>query len=178
MNIHVCTPFSREKNLGRAYNEAFARCPENDWLCLIDHDVMFLTPDAIKIMHEYIEAFPHAGLFTAFTNRIHQLAVNQLFLGSPSNDFDVKNWAYRAKMQAKTALKVTEIKHPISGFLMLVSKRTWNEIKFMEIGECLGVDNYFSNAILKAGKQIYRMDRIIVWHSYRLENILDKSHLR
>lgn len=175
--IRVRTPFARDKNLANAYNSEFEHCPDGDWLCFIDHDVAFLTPNAIEIMHEYVDKFPDTGLFTCFTNRIHPLSQAQLFLGAPSNDFDVKNWAYRARIQSMSETKVTEIRACISGFLMLISKETWKEIKFRGVG-CLGVDSNFSHDILQAGKKIYRMDRIVVWHSYRLENIMDKTHLK
>lgn len=175
--IRVRTPFALDKNLAKAYNSEFENCPEGDWLCFIDHDVAFLTPDAIAIMYAYIEKFHDAGLFTCFTNRIHQLATDQLFLGTPSNDFDIKNWAYRAKVQSMNQTTVTEIKKPISGFLMLISKNVWHRIKFKETGKALGVDNQFSADVLMSGKKIYRMDRIIVWHSYRMDNIRDKAHL-
>lgn len=175
--IHVCTPFDRQKNLGRAYNEAFRRCPDGDWLCVIDRDVMFLTPDAIEIMYQYVEQFPNAGMFTCFTNRIHPLAKDQLYLGAPSDNADVRHWEYIARTQAKSKMKVTEINRHISGFLMLIPKTTWDKVKFFETGQALGVDNQFSGDVLAAGMSIYRMDRLIVWHSYRLENIRDKSHL-
>lgn len=176
MKIHVRIPFSLEKNLANEYNHAFSGVPDEDWVCLLDYDTMFLTPNAIPILYEYVKAFPDTGLFTAFTNRIHQLATDQLFLGSPSNDFDVKNWAWRAKIQAMTETNVTEIKKPISGFLMLVAKKTWNEIKFRGPG-CLGVDNNFSADVLQSGRKIYRMDRILVFHMYRMDDIRNKKHL-
>lgn len=176
--IHVCTPFAIDKNLAHAYNAEFERCPDGDWLCVRDHDTLFLTHDAINIMHEYIVKYPDAGIFTAFCNRIHPLAVNQLFLGSPSNDFDVKNWAFRAKIQAMTETTVTEIKHPISGFLMLISKKTWQQVGGFTGAGCLGVDNTFSDKVLVSGKKIYRMDRLVVWHTYRIDNIKDKAHLK
>lgn len=175
--IHVRTPFALDKNLANAYNSEFESCPDGDWLCFIDHDVAFLTPNAINILHEYVVKFPDAGIFTAWTNRIHPLAVDQLFLGAPSNDFDFKSWSFRARIQSLTETKVTEIKRPISGFLMLISKATWMEAGRFTGPGCLGVDNIFSERVLLLGKKIYRMDRVIVWHSYRMENIRDKTHL-
>ena len=176
MTIRVRTPYDRNKNLADAYNSEFENCPDGDWLCLIDHDVVFLTPDAIDIMYKYVESFPNAGIFTCWTNRIHPLAVKQLFLGAPSNDFDIRNWTLKAKIQALSKTIATEISNPISGFLMLISKDTWKQIKFQGT-KCLGIDNIFSERVLKAGKKIYRMDRIVVWHSYRIEDIKNKTHL-
>lgn len=176
--IHVCTPYSLDKNLAKAYNEAFERCPENDWLCLIDYDVCFLTPDAIRIMHEYVEAFPDTGIFTCFTNRIHPLQVEQNYLGAPSDNTDMKYWVNLATEQSKASFSVYNIEHEISGFLMLISKKTWNKIKFQDNGKCLGVDNQFSQAVIDAGLKILCMNRIIVWHTYRINDITDKSHLK
>ena len=175
--IHIKTPFALDKNLGRAYNEAFEGVPDGDWVCLIDRDVCFLSPNSIPIMHEYIKQWPDTGIFTCFTNRIHQLATDQLYFDEPSEDDRVSNWEKIAEQQEDSKLDVTEIKHPISGFLMLISKKTWNEIKFFPDGSCLGVDNVYSHDVLMTGRKIYRMDKIVVWHSYRLKNIRDKSHL-
>lgn len=177
--INIKTPFSLEKNLGRAYNEAFVGVPDEDWVCLIDHDVMFLTPNSIPLMYEAIRNYPDAGIFTCLTNRIHHLAVDQLYFDKPSENTDVKFWQRQAEVLefSEKGEIVTEIKHEISGFLMLISKKTWKEIKFFESGKCLGVDNDFSLHVLAAGKKIYRMNRLLVWHSYRLNDIKNKSHL-
>lgn len=176
MTIHICTPFAIDKQLAKAYNAEFERCPNGDWLCVRDHDTLFLTDDAINIMYEYVEHFPDTGLFTCWTNRIHPLAHDQLYHGQPSDDFDIKSWKHHAMIQSKTMTKVTEISRPISGFLMLIKKSTWEKIKFRGLG-CLGVDNNFSADVLMHGLKIHRMDRMIVWHTYRINNITDKKHL-
>lgn len=177
--IHIKTPYYLDKNLGAAYNAAFKDVPEKDWVCLIDHDVMFLTPNSIRIMYEYVEKFPDAGMFTCLTNRIHPLAVDQLYFDAPSENLHIGFWTKTARSQEeRTETKVTEINHAISGFLMLVSKKVWNKIKFNEQGKCLGVDTDFSLRLIADGFKIYRMDKIIVWHTYRLDDIRNKSHLQ
>lgn len=175
--IHIKTPFALDKNLGRAYNIAFKDVPDDDWVALIDRDVHFLTPNSIPIMYEYVKQWPDTGIFTCFTNRVHELAKDQLFYGFPSPITNVREWETLAEYQEQQPLTVTEINHVISGYLLLISKKTWNQIHFMEDGNCLGVDNWYSHQILGIKKKIYRMDRLIVWHSYRLKNIRDKSHL-
>src|SRR5688572_1061392 len=171
--IHIKTPFSIEKNLGHVYNLAFDGVPDDDWVCLIDRDVMFLTPNTIPIMYNYVRAYPEAGIFTCYCNRVHELASDQLLFGYPSTNDRVGEWEQIAIDQEQLPLTVTEINHPISGYLMLIAKKTWNEIKFFSDRSCLGVDNFYSQRILIAKKKIYRMDRIVVWHSYRLKNIKD-----
>lgn len=176
--IHVVTPYAVDKNLGKAYNKAASLIHDLDWLCVIDYDVMFLTPDAIKIMYEYVNTYPNTGIFTCLTNRIHPLAKNQLLDGNVSDNDSIRHHQAIAKAQSIYTPEVTNINHPISGFLMLFSKETWNKIKFREDGLCLGVDNAFSQAVLNTGRNILRMDGLYVWHSYRLNNITDKSHLK
>ena len=176
--IRVRTPFRIDKNLGLAYNEEFALCPDGDWLCLIDHDVLFLTPDAVNIMELYVEKYPDTGLFTCFTNRIHPLAINQLVDGVPSDNDCIGYWQERAYNQKRLLPQVTPIGHEVSGFLMLISKAVWQSVGgFLDTGVALGVDNKFSWRLLHAGKSIARMDALLVWHSYRLKDIKDKSHL-
>lgn len=177
--IHIKIPYDQDKNLGRAYNYAFEGVGENDWVCLIDHDVLLLTPDAIRLMNEYTMSFPETGIFTCYTNRIHPLSEDQLLNGQLSENYNMDFHMQLAYNQKRFGVTVTEINHMISGFLMLVSKKTWNKIKFKENEGCLGVDNFFSTAVLDAGKKIYRMNSVYVWHSYRLMNgIKDKTHLQ
>lgn len=176
--IHVTIPYRIDKNLGKAYNDAFENCPDGDWLCLMDWDVMLLTPNAISIMHDYVTLFPETGIFTCWTNRIHPGAKQQLW----PDMYEVKNIDLHIHT-AQNVLewnrnKVTELNKHISGFLMLISKKTWNDFKFTENTKCLGVDNEYSDRILNAGKNILRMDALYVFHQYRMINgIKDKSHL-
>ena len=175
--IHIRIPFREDKNLGKAYNDEFELCPDDDWICFIDHDVLFLTPDAILIMEEYVRTYPRTALFCCRANRIHPLAVYQLIDPSPSGNSNFEYWMERAYNLKKELPKVTPIRHEVSGFLMLISKQTWNEIKFVESGRALGVDNEYCWRLLDAGKTILRMDALLVWHSYRFKDIKDKSHL-
>jgi GT2 family glycosyltransferase len=179
MKVHIVKPYSLEKNLGKAYNEAMALIPDGDWACLMDYDTMFLTPDCGKILHEYVNWNPTAGIFTCFTNRIHPLANDQLLDGECSENTCMQYHVERAYNQKRFLFKATELKKQISGFLMMISKKTWSEHKFSEEGKCLGVDNDFSLRVLESGKSILRMDGVYVLHLYRLKNgIKDKTHLQ
>jgi GT2 family glycosyltransferase len=178
MRVHVRTPYSNERRLGKAYNEAFEGVGVSDWVCLIDYDVMFLTPDAILILHRYAAAYPDTGIFTCYTNRIHPLAVGQLLGGTFSNDTDVRTHIRIAEEQCKIGVKITCLDQVISGFLMMICKKTWLTTRFNEDLQCLGVDNDFSQRVLDKGLKIHRMDALYVWHSYRIsKGISDKTHL-
>jgi GT2 family glycosyltransferase len=51
---------------------------------------------------------------------------------------------------------------------MLISKQTWNEIKFNEELQVLHVDRDYAGRILAAGKPIRVMDDVLIYHSYRV----------
>ncbi len=178
MNVHIIKPYSVEKNLGKAYNYSMSLIPDGDWACMMDYDTMFLTHDCGKILHEYAKLLPDAGLLTCYTNRIHPKAYNQL-TGGISDEFDVREHINTAKLQRNFLYQFTELNKEVSGFLMMISKATWNEVKFNESEKkCLGIDNEYCWALFDKGKKIYRMNGLYIWHTYRPNDITDKSHLK
>ncbi len=179
MKVHIVKPYDLDKDLARAYNQEMERIPEGDWACLMDLDTMFLTPDAGHILHGYAEKYAHAGLLTCYTNRIHPKATDQLLDGEFSDNLSLDYHMQRAYHQKRLLFNATPLNHEVSGFLMMISKATWNEVKFRDGGKALGVDNQYCWDLLEAKKSIYRMDALYVLHLYRLKNgISDKSHLK
>lgn len=175
--IHVRIPYSIDKRLGVAYNKEMASIPDDDWMCFIDHDVLFLLPETIRHLHEYVAQNEKAGILTCYGSRMHKGSKEQFLKQS---DSDIKTQIQIAETQTKLLYKTTEIKDylKLSGFLMLISKKMWNQVKFNENRGCLWVDTDFACAVYDAGKKIVRMDGIYVWHTYRLnKNVEDKLHL-
>lgn len=178
MAVHYIIPFSLEKKLGKAYNESMKLVPEDDWACFMDGDMMFLVPDYGTIIHEYVKRNPEAGILTCFTNRLSTLSHEQLLHGGVDETADIRMHIKYAERQKKLLYQVTPIERDISGFLMVISKKVWNEFKFAEHLQCLGVDTEYNRRIRAAGKKIMRMDGMYCWHSYRLlGGIFDKKHL-
>lgn len=176
--VHVITPYREDKRLGVAYNNAMALLPDGDWGCITDWDVCFLLPQTIAHLNEYTRRYPDTGIFTCYGSRSHVNSTYQMLPTGCSDDSDIKNHIRIAREQTKHLYEVTEIPKHISGFLMMISKETWNKHKFVEDMKCLGVDNHFSNKILAAGMKILRMDGVYVNHLYRLEtNVKDTTHL-
>lgn len=178
MKVHHIQPFALDKNLGRAYNEAMRLIPEGDWACIRDIDTLFLTHDAGNIVHEYAVRNPNAGILTCKTNRISTLSPGQLLNGKISEDANMRNHIKLAEKQREQLYKTEPIERVISGFLMMISKDTWNKIKFVENRKCLVVDNIFSRTVLDHNKSILCMSGLYLWHSYRLlTGIFNKQHL-
>jgi GT2 family glycosyltransferase len=183
MKIHVMVPFSPEKNLGAAYNEACFLVPDGDWICLLDHDVMFLTPDAINIMYKYAGAMSTKAencFLTCRTNRSHPINKEQLVCGEISDDVNIGHHiSIATKFAAMEPYTFSVFANHLSGFLMLFPKSLWNEIKFDEGIGCLGVDTKFFAKLKAAGVPTYVMDNLYIWHTYRLQNgINNKEHLK
>ncbi len=179
MKIHILKPYSIDKNLGRAYNEAVKLIPDGDWACLMDYDTMFLTPDCGRILHEYASLFPNTGMFTCYTNRIHPQSIHQLYQGEIIESNDIADHIPLAEEAKKNLYKATSLDTVISGFLMMIKKETWKDVQFSENRLCLGVDNDYCARLMDNGRSILRMNGMYVWHTYRLKNgIQDKSHLK
>jgi hypothetical protein len=179
-NIHIISPFSFDKRLGKAYNDAMKIIPQDDWVIITDYDVCFLLPETIPRIREYILKYHDTALFCCYTNRIGGCASGQMCShGIISEDDSFKYHIKLAEKYHERGIKATKIKLQLSGFLMVISKKTWDKYKFNEDRLCLGVDNDYYKQLLDNWESILRMDSVYVWHTYRLnKKIKDKSHLK
>ena len=177
MRIHAVTPYRDDRNLGKAYNEAFQLIPDDDYLLITDYDVLFLLPDTIRHCYQYVKQYPEADMFVCVTNRTY--ATNaQRYNDEVSENDSIRHHIQVARKCAEKIPQATQLYRTISGFLMLIPKRTWNRVKFTEDLKCLGVDSLFSQELINRRMKILRMDGIYVWHTYRLAtNVHDKDHL-
>lgn len=176
MKIWYFTPYALSKDLGAEYNSYMRLIPEEDSACFQDGDSLHLVPEFGHLIHSYAERFPDAVL-TAKTNRIHVLS-KQLD-GAIDEVCDVREQMMKAESR-KHLSTVTEILpgEGMSGVLMLVPKKVWQKVPFVETGKALGIDSQFRMDLHKAGVRIFIMDAILVFHTYRLLNgVQYKSHL-
>jgi len=177
--IYYFVPYSLTKNIGEAYNQYFELLPnDTDWGVLMDGDICFLNFDWGHIIQEVVDKIPNAGLITCYTNRISKNKV-QLY-GEDSHNILVHRLIAKQldKEQRGEYLKVNK---RVSGFLMVIQKRTWREIGgFPAIpGVILDIDGLISRKIMSAGKNIYLMSGLYVFHYYRMaEGRKYKDHLR
>lgn len=178
MKIHFPTPYRVDKNLGRAYNEEFLKVAEDDYVCLRDCDTLFLLHDTPAHIYGYVEHYPEVDFFTCYANRNHAIVPAQILGSTMSEDTNILNHIKIAREQSKQLYRIAQIQGGISGFVMLIKKKLWNEIKFPDGIKCLGVDLYYSTLLRDRKKKVYRMNGVYVWHTYRLENGTDdRKHL-
>lgn len=177
--IYYSSPYSIDKDLGKAYNEEMDRTPSPEsWVCFTDGDCQFLTPDYGHQLQEMIDKYPDTGLFTCYTNRVGNL--DQCYNNIINEDPNILNHKRIAlQLQRDKRLQVKELTGVISGMLMLIKKSTWDLIHGapQELG-LLSVDNHISQRILNAGMKIRLMEGVYIFHFYRLDTgIENKSHL-
>jgi len=170
MKVWHFTPYSTDRNLGRAYNEYMALIPEGDAACFMDGDAMYLIPDWGHVIENYANTYPNA-ILTCWINRIHELAKGQNAGGPVWVDECLRDAVIRREL----LYKATPITGSVSGTLLVIPKSIWQLYPFSEVntyrpGEpnLLGVDNEWTNRIRANGVQVLRMDGMLIYHQYRL----------
>jgi len=169
--IYTFIPYSEEKppNLGDAYNKFMELLPkDDDWACLIDHDVMFTRKNWFHQLNDIIKKYPKYDCFVARTNRINckWQRINTL-----ENCYDIKEHKKLGKkIQEEQYDEVVDApnKSPFSGFLILIKKRAWKKVIFTSgrkdgMG---GVDNDFHRGLISADFKVGLMMGVYLYHWY------------
>ncbi len=173
--IYYFKPFAIDKNLGACYNQYMALIGDDDTAVLLDGDTCFLTPDYGMVIAEYVEKYPDAVL-TCWTNRINEKAEQQL-PNVDRQDTDMRVHILIAETLKDAPVQDATALHGfVSGFCLVVPKKVWNNTPFPEKQmfedrgphNLLGVDNWWTNAVRATGVPVLRMNKVYIWHTYRL----------
>jgi GT2 family glycosyltransferase len=170
MALITAIAYDVERNLGRAYNGIMERLRPDDWAVFIDHDAMFTTRQWYPQLLAAIAGNPNAGLFAAVTNRIGRKS--QIASGAPVGHDMREHFAFGARqreLHGSIAKDVTA-ESPISGVLMCMSRETWQQIGGFKDG-FFGVDNRAHRDVARAGKRVYLLPGIYVYHWYRADGL-------
>jgi cellulose synthase/poly-beta-1,6-N-acetylglucosamine synthase-like glycosyltransferase len=178
MRIFYSNPFSLDKNIGKAYNDYLSclNAADDDWVVMQDGDIMYLTPDWGKRIHDaLILDGGKFGLVGCYTNRLrskHQLNQKEF-----SYDLNIRNHYEIANTYQSEGIQ--EIKEYIAGFFMAFQYKTWKKVKFKE--DTLAFDSLFSMRVKELDLKIGLIRSLYVFHGYRLwadvEPWNDKKHL-
>ena len=166
VKIWYSNPYNTDKNIGKGLNEFCALVPDNDWICLQDGDMMYLTPDWGVQIKEAVQRYGDAfGLIGCMTNRLSRPIQR---VGEFDDNHDILYHYEIAKELLKESYGVVEDvtdKKYIAGLFMLFPKSLWNEIKFAENSPAF--DDLFSKAVFKKGHKLGLMKGLYVYHFYR-----------
>lgn len=160
-------PFSLERNLGRAYNEAMALLPSpTDWAVFVDHDCLFgLTREWLPVIAEAVAFKPDAGAFVAVTNRIDAAWQRAEEADRENHDIGYHTALALERLKRRTLLDVTETKG-FGGVCFAVSKAAWQDAGGFADG-LLCVDHSLHFGLQRAGRRVYVLENLYVYHRRR-----------
>lgn len=163
MKIRYITPFSTEKNIGKAYNEAIQELPDDCYVVLRDGDTMFLTPDWGNQIERIIADNPDYSVITCMTNR---LGLKECLVGGIMNEHDMQRQILLALiMQGEYSSDVCPTT-VAPGMLMIFHKSVWAKVGGFKENSIL-FDREFSAAVIRNGGKIGIAMGLYIFHLYR-----------
>ena len=185
--ITVCTPYKPGCQLAKAYNE-YMEAATTEWVLMLDHDLFNCNPHWYDCCLSAIEQVGHdAGWITCITNRIGSNSQKAArFMPEddpPPQSHDVtEHITYARKVHQRynttdgngllIKAGVKRIPGALSGFFILTSKTAWAKAGGFDENRkrLMGVDNYYSRAVCKAGYKLYCIVGLYFYHIYREKN--------
>ena len=180
MKIHYSTPFSTEKNIGKAYNEFCELVPDGDWICLRDGDSLLMRPNWGQQIEDIIKNNGDKfKLIGCMTNRLR--ADHQLYRSRFSNDENITNHLNIADDLYDMHYDTVEATSYVAGLCLIFSKETWKQVKFRE--NSILFDKEFNTDIRArfGGNPIGIAKGLYLFHLYRWgskDPYNDTSHLK
>lgn len=164
------------RQLSKTYNRYMELLPnDDDWACLLDHDVMFTTTDWYHQLGEIVETNKQYSCFVAVTSRIGN-SIQRIKNPKREDHNIVIHREIGKRLQLEKCNEVTDITsilqsnskyYNFSGFLMLVQKKAWQKTKFKEQNSILGNDSDFHDRLRASGEKIGLMTGVYLYHWYR-----------
>lgn len=175
--LHVI-PWDTNKNIGVSYNNTMKLIGSKDWVCFLDGDAVHTSTYFGSRIEEVIEKNFEYSLFTCYTNRVgcpYQIAPD---VDRKSNDqLYHRNIGEQLWNKNKTSVMDITNKQELSGVLILISKKIWEDVGGFKENKMLTVDNDIHRKVRTFGGKVGLMKGIYVQHWYRNDNINERKHL-
>lgn len=175
MLIDVKIAYEQGRKLARAYNRAMETAT-TEWVLLLDWDLFACNPFWYDMCVEAVKqvegAKPPAGVITCVTNRIGNPA--QKATDAPESDDVLEHMRYAKALYGRYGNEVKRIPGALSGFFMLTNKTAWRAAGGFDEGRqrLLGVDNFYSRDLNRAGYALYGMPGLYYYHIYRRKKLV------
>jgi hypothetical protein len=165
--IYYFTPFIKG-NLGEAYNHYCDLVPnDEDWITLVDGDVMQLHTNWADIWYKIIEQNNNAGIISCLTNRVAKSNKNQLCYDMYNETDILKHKLYASKIFNEKKYSTKKMNGGfLSGFFFAFKKSTWKQVNKFDDG-ILHIDKKFYNKV-KQIKPCLIAEGFYVLHYYRM----------
>jgi hypothetical protein len=161
--VHYIQPYSTEKNIGGAINKAIIQlnAPADDWICLLDHDVMWLLPDS-KARLERILLTTDYDILGPVTNRLampYQLVSGMFDITDIKTHIDVAK-----KLESDT---VEPYPHILAAFCLCFRVKTWQQLGGFKEND-ITFDLIFCLMAQKSKMKLGLCVGIYLFHTYRM----------
>lgn len=179
MKIHYISPYSIEKNFGLAINEAVKAInyAPDDFICLTDHDTLWLLPNSKAQVEQILQTTPY-DVLGCMTNRIR--SKEQLVGGYFNPDDHIRNHiAIAEQMRLSAGDLVVDAKGVMAAFMLCFRVSVWEKVGGFAEG-AINFDTLFCGAVRAAGLRIGLMRGVYVFHAYRIMSkipLQDVTHL-
>lgn len=167
MLVHYISPYCLDKNYGKSINEAIERLNAGveDYVCLTDGDVAFLTPDYGALIHEAI--VHNKGKYSLLGCVTNRVANERLIPFWNFEDMDLQSHYNKSKSSLIThGSRVIDFSDDIPGYFMLFPVKIWQKVKFKE--NTLIFDREFTKGVRMAGGKVGILPGLYVLHLYRI----------
>ena len=172
-------PWNSDKNIGKSYNQSMSLIGTNDWGCFLDGDAVHTTTYFGSRIEEVIKSNPSYSMFTCYTNR-----VAMQYQVPPNCDWNSNDMMYHRNFGENLWLQhnfsVMDITNSpeLSGVLILIKKRIWEQVGGFKEEKMLAIDNDIHRRVRNTGGKVGLMKGIYVQHWYRGGDKLNVNHLR
>lgn len=159
--IHFIQPFSYDLDIGKAYNEAISRLP-NEWVCITDQDTLKFKDFALRVK-ELVNAADKNCVITCKTNRLRKQnkCVHLPLYDNVNIDH---HYAFYNKLWERYGTEF-EPTNNIPGMFMLFHKSVWEKVKFVE--NDIRFDMLFTHEARRKGYKILLSKGLYIFHLYR-----------
>ena len=165
------------KDLGLAYDMYMGLVGPDDWVVMMDHDAMHLTPGWYRRFEAAVAvAAPDVGCFVPMTNRLVLKRSGWQMAGDMESD-DIRYHRRIARQLAESRddldmVDVTNIHErpgnlaPLSGFCFCVRKAAWDDIGGVGSG-FMHRDHELHKRLAIRGWRVVLLRRMYVFHWFR-----------
>jgi hypothetical protein len=178
MKIHYVSPFSTEKNIGKAINHGIKDLHycQDDWIIHCDHDTLWLLPDS-KAQVERILSETGCDVLGCMTNRLRS---PEQLIGGVFNDDDRIREHIRIATECREKFG-DEVKtaNIVAACMMAFKVSVWEQVGGFQEG-ILNFDAVFCHSVRSLGFKIGIMQGVYIYHLYRSWSknpIMETKHL-
>lgn len=158
------------KDFGYAINSVFERLHADDWLLVLDHDLMFTTRDWYRRLEAAVAAKPDAGFFTLFRAPASEKTKwsEPPGVDAASNDM-AYHWKYGKRLAEAESGKLSDITdEECTAGIFLMSKAVWRAVGGFDRGfKAEFIDYAMHKKVRAAGYRSYLIRDVYMFHGKR-----------